>query len=60
MLYVEYTNGEREYYDRARDPHELTNIAGRLPEQQRRRLSDLLYALTHCAGASCASAGRSR
>ncbi|NED52000.1 sulfatase-like hydrolase/transferase, partial [Micromonospora aurantiaca] len=25
MLYVEYADGEREYYDRARDPYELTN-----------------------------------
>ncbi|NED57705.1 hypothetical protein G3I24_43330, partial [Micromonospora aurantiaca] len=44
----------------ARDPYELTNIAARLPEQRRRHLSDLLYALTHCAGATCASAGRGR
>jgi arylsulfatase A-like enzyme len=60
VLYVEYANGEREYYNRARDPHELDNIAGKLPEQRRRHLSDLLYALTHCAGAKCATAGRSR
>ncbi|MFA1537717.1 sulfatase family protein [Actinomadura monticuli] len=60
MLYVEYADGEREYYDRAHDPHELTNIAGSLPEQRRRHLSDLLYALTHCTGAKCADAGRSR
>lgn len=60
MLYVEYAAGEREYYDRTRDPHELDNIAGTLPEQRRRHLSDLLYALTHCAGAKCTAAGRSR
>ncbi|WP_160161115.1 sulfatase [Actinomadura sp. K4S16] len=60
MLYVEYTGGETEYYDRTRDPHELNNTAGGLPEQRRRHLSDLLYALTHCAGAGCAPAGRSR
>ncbi|MEU8798992.1 sulfatase [Spirillospora sp. NPDC048819] len=60
LLYVEYADGEREYYDRTRDPHELNNIAGALPEQRRRHLSDLLYALTHCSGANCATAGRSR
>lgn len=60
MLYVEYADGEREYYDRTRDPHELSNIAATLPEQRRRHLSDLLYALTHCAGAKCTDAGRSR
>jgi arylsulfatase A-like enzyme len=60
MLYVEYAAGEREYYDRTRDPHELTNIAGTLPEQRRQHLTDLLSALTRCAGASCTAAGRSR
>ncbi|WUH98114.1 sulfatase [Spirillospora sp. NBC_00431] len=60
LLYVEYANGEREYYDRRRDPHELNNIVRTLPEQRRRHLSALLYALTHCSGAGCATAGRSR
>ncbi|TDC51032.1 sulfatase [Actinomadura sp. KC345] len=60
VLYVEYENGEREYYDRTRDPQELDNIYGRLPEQRRRQLSDLLYALTHCSGADCTTAGRAR
>ncbi|WP_433229380.1 sulfatase family protein [Actinomadura formosensis] len=60
MLYVEYADGEREYYDLTRDPHNLDNLAGTLPEERRRRLSALLYALTHCSGANCASAGRSR
>lgn len=60
LLYVEYADGEREYYDRTRDPHELNNIVGTLPEQRRRHLSALLYALTHCSGASCTAAGRSR
>ncbi|MGH3243679.1 MAG: sulfatase family protein [Spirillospora sp.] len=60
LLYVEYADGEREYYDRRRDPHELNNIFRTLPEQRRRHLSDLLYALTRCAGETCATAGRSR
>ncbi|WP_207401010.1 sulfatase family protein [Actinomadura roseirufa] len=60
MLYVEYAGGEREYYDLARDPDQLTNTAAGLPDERRRQLSALLYALTHCSGAGCASASRSR
>ncbi|TDE22088.1 sulfatase [Actinomadura sp. 6K520] len=60
LLYVEYENGEREYYDRARDPQERNNLYGTLPEQRRRHLSGLLYALTRCSGAGCTAAGRSR
>ncbi len=30
-LYVEYVTGEREYYDLARDPFELDNVAAQLP-----------------------------
>ncbi|MFD0691535.1 sulfatase family protein [Actinomadura fibrosa] len=57
-LYVEYLGGEREYYDLVHDPDELDNRAGSLPPDRQRQLSALLYALTHCSGASCASAGR--
>ncbi|RKS71135.1 arylsulfatase A-like enzyme [Actinomadura pelletieri DSM 43383] len=60
LLYVEYASGEREYYDRRRDPHELDNIFGTLPEQRRRYLSNLLDVLAHCSGVGCTSAGRSR
>ncbi|WP_262402103.1 sulfatase [Actinomadura sp. CNU-125] len=59
MLYVEYADGEREYYDLTRDPHHLTNIAATLAPERRRTLTARLYALTRCAGASCAAAGRS-
>ncbi|HEY8478895.1 MAG TPA: sulfatase [Spirillospora sp.] len=60
MLYVEYENGEREYYDRTRDPQELNNVYDTLPEQKRRHLSDLLYAYTRCSGEACLAAGRGR
>ncbi|WP_218005005.1 sulfatase family protein [Actinomadura macra] len=59
-LYVEYQDGEREFYDLVRDPHQLANQGGRLPPDRQRQLSALLYALTHCSGAGCASAGRTR
>ncbi|WP_396445989.1 sulfatase [Actinomadura sp.] len=60
MLYVEYADGELEYYDLTRDPDHLDNLAATMPAELRRRLSALLYSLTHCSGVSCASAGRSR
>ncbi|MFF0519150.1 sulfatase [Actinomadura nitritigenes] len=59
-LYVEYADGEREYYDLARDPNELDNAAKRLPEERRRQLSEQLNALVRCSGQSCASAGRAQ
>jgi arylsulfatase A-like enzyme len=59
-LYVEYANGEREYYDLARDPHALDNRAKAMPPQRAQELSGLMYALTRCSGAKCHSAGRTR
>jgi arylsulfatase A-like enzyme len=50
-LYVRYASGEQEYYDTARDPLELDNIAsGGVPADLRRALT----ALSDChGGASC-------
>ena len=51
-LYVEYADGEREFYDLRTDPDELDNIAGSLSSGQ---LSDLHQALTqleNCHGSS--------
>jgi N-acetylglucosamine-6-sulfatase len=50
-LYVEYITGEREYYDLARDPFELDNIAARLPRARLRRLHRTLIAIERCHGA---------
>jgi N-acetylglucosamine-6-sulfatase len=48
-LYVRYVNGEREYYDTARDPQELDNIASAgVPPTIRRALR----ALESCHGAA--------
>ncbi|MFI5835947.1 sulfatase [Micromonospora sp. NPDC051300] len=56
--YVEYSNGEREYYDRVADPHQLHNIAAALPAA---RLADLRQALAAYVGchshSSCWAAG---
>jgi N-acetylglucosamine-6-sulfatase len=52
-VYVEYHNGQREYYSLTRDPNELHDAYRRLPHAQRTRLHDQLAALRHCRGATC-------
>jgi N-acetylglucosamine-6-sulfatase len=52
-VYVEYHNGQREYYSLIRDPDELHNAYRRLSHAQRTRLHDQLAALRRCRGASC-------
>ncbi|WP_245574062.1 sulfatase family protein [Amycolatopsis nigrescens] len=55
--YVEYTTGEREYYDRARDPYELDNTYPALSPGQQAALHDTLTRLAQCRGtAQCAAA----
>ena len=49
-LYVEYVDGEREYYDVARDPDELTNLAAQLPVDQTARLHTALAGMAGCVG----------
>jgi N-acetylglucosamine-6-sulfatase len=58
VTYVEYANGEREFYDRVQDPDELHNVAGQLPPAALAHLHDTLSALRQCSGrAGCWSAG---
>jgi arylsulfatase A-like enzyme len=52
-VYVEYRNGQHEYYDLARDPNELHNTYARLPHAQRTRLHDQLEKLHRCRGPTC-------
>jgi N-acetylglucosamine-6-sulfatase len=52
ILYVEYDDGEREFYSLKSDPYELHNLAGTLPPGLLSRLHDRLLALEHCHGAS--------
>ncbi len=54
--YVEYKTGERELYDLARDPAELTNLAGSADPVLIGRLASQVAALRTCAGASCRAA----
>ncbi len=51
FIYVEYRNGEREFYDLARDPFELDNLADRLSAARLSRLHADLTQLEECHGA---------
>ena len=58
-VYVEYVDGEREYYDIAPDPDELRNIYGELSAARHATLHAQLHALEQCHGrASCHVADR--
>jgi arylsulfatase A-like enzyme len=50
FLYVEYADGEREFYDLRRDPFELHNIARALTPSVRAELHADLRAIKHCHG----------
>jgi arylsulfatase A-like enzyme len=50
-LYVEYGDGEREYYDLQRDPFELDNIAAQLSPARARTLHRALVRIEACHGA---------
>ena len=57
-MYVEYTNGEREYYDLKSDPYELKNIYKKLSQAEVDSLHSQLVALESCRGAdNCQHAG---
>jgi N-acetylglucosamine-6-sulfatase len=59
-LYVEYTNGEKEYHDLASDPDELHNTYGSLSDEDKASLHAMLGAVQNCHDAqSCAAADRS-
>jgi arylsulfatase A-like enzyme len=59
-MYVEYGNGEREYYDLDLDPYELTNIYPELSPDRVDALHTRLARMASCHGtASCRQAARS-
>jgi N-acetylglucosamine-6-sulfatase len=51
--YVEYANGDREYYDLVADPYELANQAGHLAPARLAQLARALKKLSTCAGEGC-------
>jgi arylsulfatase A-like enzyme len=54
IVYVEYTNGEREYYDLDSDPYELTNTYAKLSPDQVDALHAQLDGLENChSSATC-------
>ncbi len=58
-VYVEYVNGDVEYYDLTRDPFEIHNTVDALGPAKRKRLHDMLTALEKChTGATCQAASR--
>jgi N-acetylglucosamine-6-sulfatase len=60
-VYVEYVNGEREYYDIDNDPYERDNIYDRLQPRRRKELHAIVTALSQCHGlADCWTAARPR
>ncbi len=52
-LYVEYENGDREYYDLTRDPWELANMYPQAPPSRKAELSALVNEYRTCAGPRC-------
>ncbi|MGH3470457.1 MAG: sulfatase family protein [Nocardioidaceae bacterium] len=52
-LYVEYRDGEHEFYDLRRDPNELANRYASMPVALRNRLQATLTHLEHCSGTTC-------
>ena len=54
LLYVEYNDGEREFYNLNTDPFELHNLAGSLTSSQLAVLHGDLLAIEHChSGPAC-------
>jgi arylsulfatase A-like enzyme len=51
-IYVEYTDGEREYYNLSSDPYELNNIYSKLPASRVSTLHAELQGLETCTGAA--------
>jgi arylsulfatase A-like enzyme len=54
--YVEYSTGERELYDTAKDPYELNNIYDSAPDGLKSALASRTAKLASCARAACRSA----
>jgi N-acetylglucosamine-6-sulfatase len=55
-LFVRYSTGERELYDRSNDPYELESLHDSATTELKGRLASRLDALEGCAAQSCRSA----
>ena len=56
--YVEYSTGEKEYYDLLKDPYQMDNLAARLDAHTLERLHARVAALRACRGRACREAER--
>ncbi len=56
LKYVEYSDGERELYDLASDPHEMQSLQATASPALLARLAEILRGLRTCAGAGCRAA----
>ena len=54
--YVEYENGELEFYDLVHDPYQMENLAGKLDDQTLASLHAWLEELKACQGDTCRQA----
>jgi N-acetylglucosamine-6-sulfatase len=54
-VYVEYKDGEREYYDLRTDPNELTNTISKVKQKHLADLKSTLHRLEKCSGKNCRS-----
>ncbi len=52
-IYVEYKNGDREYYNLANDPYELDNTYADLSAARQAQLHETLTELQGCSGSGC-------
>ncbi len=52
-LYVQYADGEHEFYDLRRDPFELYNVYGSLNAGQHAQLTSELRRMARCVGPNC-------
>jgi arylsulfatase A-like enzyme len=52
-LYVEYADGQREYYALKNDPAELDNAIGELSPERLEQLQGMLNELRNCRGGNC-------
>ncbi|MGC1375610.1 MAG: sulfatase [Anaerolineales bacterium] len=56
FMYLEYKDGELEFYDLVNDPYELNNLAGKLDAESRSSLHTWLEQLKACQAEGCRAA----
>jgi arylsulfatase A-like enzyme len=57
-VYVEYSTGEKELYNMSTDPHQLNNVAEKVPRSLITALSSRAETLNSCGGSACRTSDR--